>query len=138
MDETSPIAFTDDMRLPETGSQSLRRRAEVLVCCHADGHDEEFVTVRNQWNDWRTAMVRVVDLEDIRWAHPAGAPRPLIHATLSCLSLVGSGQFHTCDGGTAHQLTVCILRRNTAFCIFEDLVARAAAPMAVMTRSIIR
>ena len=76
------------------------------------GPSEMLVQVRCAWNAWRTAEVRVADLQDIHWLQPAGAPRPLLHAYVDCTKLV-SGQIpHDCGGANApHRLLICVLKR---------------------------
>ena len=96
------------------------------MCGHTQGHDEQLVVVQLRWDDWRTAHVRVGDLENIHWSHPSGAPRPLIHASVSCRSFVSGHLPHDCDERTAHRVEVCILKSHATPCVFQDLVLRAS------------
>ncbi len=87
------------------------------------------VVVQRDWNGWRKAMTPMTALEDVHWHQPAGAPRPLIHAYVSCRDLVSGDVPHDCcgDHAFAHRLLVCVLRQHTAPSVFERLVARANA-----------
>ena len=60
-------------------------------------HSGELVVVQRDWSAWRTAMVRLTDLENIHWSQPSGAPRPLIHASVCCNKLVSGEIAHDCD-----------------------------------------
>ncbi len=89
-------------------------------------HDDALVVVQREWNGWRTAMVRVSDLEGIHWARPGGAPRPLIHAHVRCNKILSGDIPHECHGAaTPHSLMVCLLKSHTAPCVFEELSRRA-------------
>ena len=89
------------------------------------------VVVQRDWNGWRKAMAPVTALQGVHWRQPAGAPRPLIHAYVTCDALVSGDVPHECaGGGTPHRLLVCVLKCHTAASVFESLVAKAdgAAP----------
>ena len=71
-------------------------------------------------------MVRLTDLEDIHWAQPSGAPRPLIHASVCCDKLVSGDIAHECQlTPRPHSLLVCVLRSHVGPCVFEELAHRA-------------
>jgi hypothetical protein len=95
------------------------------ACCHSTGHGDQLVVVRAEWNAWRTAHARVSDLVAIHWSQAADVPRPILHATVSCRSLIVGDQLHHCDHTTEHLLTVCILKCQTAPCIFQELAELA-------------
>jgi hypothetical protein len=87
---------------------------------------QSLVVVQTAWNGWRTALVNADDLQDIRWAQPAGAPRPLIHATVSCQKLVSGTIPHECHRTpTPHMLVVCLLKSHLADGVFRELSRRA-------------
>jgi hypothetical protein len=87
---------------------------------------ETLVVVQREWNGWRTATVLLTDLEDIQWLQPNGAPRPLIHAHVSCTKLQSGELQHDCDVMTApHYLMVCVLKSHTAPRVFEELARHA-------------
>ena len=72
-------------------------------------------------------MALLTDLHDIHWHQPPGAPRPLIHAYLSCSKLQSGNLLHDCEPMSApHQLLVCLLKSHTAPWVFEDLARRAS------------
>jgi hypothetical protein len=112
------------MRLSVAGNARDHNDGQI-ACSHSHGHDDQLVVVRAEWNGWRTAHVRVVDLEDIHWWCPVGAPRPLIHAFVSCRAAVAGGLSHCCDAKTAHRVQICILKCHVASCVFQELAARA-------------
>ena len=88
-------------------------------------HDGALVVVQGDWRDWRTAMVRLTDLENIHWSQPSGAPRPLIHATVCCETIVSGAIAHECLAPCSHSLVVCVLRCHTSPWVFEELARRA-------------
>lgn len=94
------------------------------------------VVVQDQWNGWRTAMVLLADLEDVRWLQPAGAPRPLIHAHVSCSKLHPGDLRHTCDGAAPHAVLVCVLKSHTAPRVFAELARRASSGAAGSSSSL--
>ena len=53
-------------------------------------HKETLIRVQSDWNAWRTAEVRLGDLQNIHWRQPRGAPSPLVHGHVSCSSIVSS------------------------------------------------
>ncbi|MGE3957677.1 MAG: hypothetical protein AB7H96_13230 [Vicinamibacterales bacterium] len=83
------------------------------------------VVVQRDWNGWRKALVPVPALEDVHWRQPAGAPRPLVHAYVSCDSLLSGEVPHECAGGGSHRLLVCVLRQHTVPVVFDQLVQQA-------------
>jgi hypothetical protein len=84
------------------------------------------VVVQRDWDGWRTAQVKFGDLEDIHWFQPSRAPRPLIHAYVSCASIVSGELPHDCRQTPApHRLLVCVLKSHTAPWIHAELTARA-------------
>jgi len=85
------------------------------------------VPVRCSWNAWRTAEVRLGDLEGIHWYQPAGAPRRLVHAYVDCTKMRGLIA-HDCQKTPApHRLLVCVLKRHLAPPAYSELVRLAAS-----------
>jgi hypothetical protein len=102
--------------------------------CDVDGipaqapqiHSGALVVVQRDWSDWRTAMVRLTDLENIHWSQPSGAPRPLIHASVCCDKIVSGEIAHECHLTPGpHSLVVCILKSHASPCVFDELARRA-------------
>ena len=90
--------------------------------------DRTAVVVQRDRKDWRTAMVRALDLQEIHWFQPTGAPRPLIHAVVQCTKLLSGELPHECDQSSApHHLLVCLLKCHTAPAVFEELASLADA-----------
>jgi hypothetical protein len=84
------------------------------------------VVVQRDWNGWRKAMTPAAALEQLHWRQPAGAPRPLLHAYVSCTALISGDVPHECTGaGTPHRLLVCVLKCHTAPSVYEELALRA-------------
>src|SRR3954463_5155274 len=85
------------------------------------------VVVQRDWSGWRKAMTPMTALQDVHWHQPAGAPRPIIHAYVSCKDLMSGDIPHECAGQAAPRLLVCVLRQHTAPSVFGALVERANA-----------
>ena len=84
------------------------------------------VVVQRAWSEWRTALVRVSDLEDVHWFRPAGAVRPLIHAYVMCDRVVSGRLSHDCTKSACpHRVLVCLLKSHTTGSVFEELARRA-------------
>lgn len=97
--------------------------------------EDALVAVQNEWNGWRTAMVRVADLQNIRWAQPFGARLPMIHAIVSCDRLVSGRIAHQCDGTVCHRLAVFVLKSHTQPAVFAELskMADRAATVSILS-----
>lgn len=88
--------------------------------------DERLVAVVPEWNGWRTAAVRLADVHDVHWLEPEGAPRPVLHAYVSCSKIVSGDLEHECrDSATPHRLLVCILKTRNAPGVYSELVRQA-------------
>jgi hypothetical protein len=86
------------------------------------------IVVQREWNGWRTARVRVSDLEDVHWLQPPGALRPLIHAYVPCTAIHSGDLSHDCGQADApHMLLVCVLKSHVAPSIFAHLSRSADA-----------
>jgi hypothetical protein len=83
------------------------------------------IPVRLAWNGWRAAMVRVDDLEDIRWVHPAGAPRSIVHADVSWTKIAGSELARDCSPTSPQRVLVCVLKHDTPPSVYAELARRA-------------
>ena len=91
------------------------------------GH-ETLVVVQQEWNGWRTATVRLSDLQEVRWGQPPGAPRPLLQARVACDSIRSGELPHACvETPAPHHLQVWVLKRHAAPSVFEELARRADA-----------
>ena len=87
------------------------------------------MVVQREWNGWRTAVARLIDLEGLHWRQPDGAPRPLVHAHVLCTKVQSENLTHDCDAASApHRLLVCVLKCHTAPGVFALLSQRASAP----------
>jgi hypothetical protein len=88
--------------------------------------DPALIRVQREWNAWRTAEVRLNDLQDVHWFEPRGAPRPLVHAYMSCASIISGDVPHDCHRTPPpHRLLVCVLKRHTAAGAYSEIVRRA-------------
>jgi hypothetical protein len=84
--------------------------------------DEALVTVQREWSGWRTAFVRVRDLQDIHWFQPIGAPRSLIHAYVRCADVVEGDLPHDCASTPPpHRLLVCVLKSHTTGVVYAEI-----------------
>ena len=87
---------------------------------------DHLIAVQTMWNGWRTALVRVGDLENLHWFQPVGAPRALLHAELPCTALRSGSVPHQCDPLTRpHRLMVCVIKSHVTAVIFEALATLA-------------
>lgn len=122
------VQCTDDMRTMTTAPHFDRNTGGVDgISAHApQTHSGAMVVVQRDWSDWRTAMVRLTDLDNIHWSQPSGAPRPLIHASVCCDKIVSGEIAHECHlTPCPHSLVVCVLKSHAGPCVFEELARRA-------------
>jgi len=90
--------------------------------------DEDLrISVTASWKDWRSARVRIVDLQDVHWHQPSGAPHPLVHAYIACTE-VADGEFaHVCEETlTPHHLRVCVLKSHNLPAVYALLAGQAS------------
>jgi len=89
-------------------------------------YDDVTVSISAPWDDWRSAQVRLDDLCDPHWHQPAGAPRPLLHAYVSCGRIVSGELPHVCDPSSApHRIRVCILKKHNTSSAYSEVERRA-------------
>jgi hypothetical protein len=89
-------------------------------------YEDVAISVCAEWNDWRSTHVRLGNLRDAHWHQPHGAPRPLLHAYVSCTD-IGSGDLsHTCDVSSApHLVRVCLLKGHNVPSAYAEVARRA-------------
>ena len=81
------------------------------------------IRVHHEWNSWRYADVPLVALEDVHWFQPVGAPRPLVHAFVSSVS-VGIPQSID-HNENRRRSRVCVLREHALASVYQQLVRRS-------------
>jgi hypothetical protein len=124
MDTALKVASTRHMRTiaadyTQTATPEIQVRAQNNL-------PTALVVVQRAWSEWRTALVRVSDLEDVHWFRPAGAVRPLIHAYVMCDRVVSGRLSHDCTKSACpHRVLVCLLKSHTTGSVFEELARRA-------------
>src|SRR5262249_10906781 len=97
---------------------------------HMGAIDDAVVSVHSEWYGWKTAEVRIGDLETLHWRQPSGAPRLLLHGYVSCARIAGRLP-HDCASATApHKLLVCVLKKNTVPSVYAEIARRAGGPPA--------
>ena len=96
------------------------------------------ICVQGKWDGWKTAEVRLRNLQDVHWSQPTGAPRPLAHGYILCSDIIAGEVPHACDGALPHRLHVCVLKRHSAPTVYAEIARRAEdrrqaeqAPMAL-------
>lgn len=90
--------------------------------------DEVLVRVHREWDSWRSAEVRLSDIQDVHWLQPGHAPHPIVHGFVSCTSIVGGELPHDCEHSSApHTVRVCVLKRHAIPAVYAELVRRAEA-----------
>jgi len=93
--------------------------------------EAETVTVRRQWNDWRTATLRVEDLYDLHFTSFSGgisvaSPRPFLHGYCSCHAFIDGEVAHSCIHGSApHWIKVCVVQMDNSKAAYKRLAAKA-------------
>ena len=105
----------------------MDRHEHFRICLHAD------------WKAWQSATARFVDIHDLHWHQPAGAPHALVHGYVACTDIVAGQIPHQCDPRTApHRLRVCILKRHTTADVYAMLARLAddAVSLACATRRV--
>lgn len=89
--------------------------------------NDMLIPVQREWKGWRTADVRLGDLQNIHWLQPNGAPVPLVHAYVLCTSFVNGDIPHDCGRvAVPHRLLVCVLKSHIAPSAHAELARRAA------------
>jgi hypothetical protein len=129
MDGDARLGFTNQMMSLQARHAAEGQREAALVGPGAGWYKAALVTVRPEWNAWRTAMVRWTDLEGVHWSQPIGAPRQLLHAYVSPKKLL-SGNILDQAQAASPRIKVCLLRCDTLPSVFQALSQRAdsAAP----------
>lgn len=125
MDIACELASTRRMRTI-TADYPHAATPDVQVRAQTANLQTALVVVQRAWSEWRTALVRVSDLEDVHWFRPAGAVRPLIHAYVMCDRVVSGRLSHDCTKSACpHRVLVCLLKSHTTGSVFEELARRA-------------
>lgn len=89
----------------------------VIENMEAEIKNEPVVWVRRQWNDYRDAAYRIRDVSGWHWSDVSGgvnvaAPRPFIHAYVSCNSIIAGELAHSCSHGKGpHRIKVCVTKK---------------------------
>jgi hypothetical protein len=87
---------------------------------------EALIRVHGAWNGWRTAEVRLADLEHIHWLQPDRAPRQLVHGHILCRDLVSGDIPHECEGTPGpHRLLVCVIKNHNTAAVYAEVARRA-------------
>jgi len=88
--------------------------------------DEMPIFVQREWDGWRTAEVRLGDLQNIHWHQPRGALRALAHGYISCASITAGTIPHECERTPGpHRLLVCVLKSRSAPSVYAEIARRA-------------
>lgn len=97
-------------------------------------HDA-LICVQGAWNGWRTAEVRLGDLEHVHWLQPERAPRQLLHGYISCMKVVSGDVQHECAGTPGpHRLLVCVLKHHNTAGLYAEVARRASDTLLVPQR----
>jgi hypothetical protein len=89
--------------------------------------NDVWIRVHGSWIGWRSAEIRLTDLEDVHWCQPQGAPHSLVHGFVRCIHLQNGDIEHRCDGSTAHRIRVCVLKHHVIASTYRELAGRADA-----------
>ena len=112
------------MMTPQIVGAAETKTDAALIGPSAGWYKAALVTVRPEWNAWRTAMVKWTDLEGVHWAQPHGAPRQLLHAYVSPKKLLSGNIVERVATGSP-RIKVCVLRCDTLPSVFQALSQRA-------------
>ncbi len=84
------------------------------------------VSLTTGWNDWHWANAPLAALRDVHWRQPAGAPRPIVHAYISCSAVTDGELSHRCAAASRpHDVLVCVLRRHNLPAAYTALARQA-------------
>ena len=84
------------------------------------------IPIQHRWDGEHAGEVRLVDLRDVHWLQPDGAPQPLIHAFVLCTNIFANQIQHECEHASApHRLRVCILRTSVPASAYDALARQA-------------
>ncbi len=89
--------------------------------------NDQTVSVRRQWNDWRDAEYRLSDISGLHWSRISGgvnapAPQPFIHGYVLCDQMLGGELAHSCRHGSGpHEIKVCIVKKMNKPAVFKQL-----------------
>jgi hypothetical protein len=91
-----------------------------------DINEQISIFVQREWDGWRTAEVRLDDLEHVHWLRPSGAPCDLVHGYISCARIASGRIAHDCERSAGpHRLLVCVLKKHTLPSAYAELTRRA-------------
>jgi hypothetical protein len=89
-------------------------------------NENTLIFVQREWDGWRTAEVRLGDLEHIHWFQPSEAPCALVHGYIWCASITAGNIPHICEPSAGpHRLLVCVLKRHSLPSVYAELARRA-------------
>jgi hypothetical protein len=87
---------------------------------------EALICVQGAWNGWKTAEIRLSDLEHVHWLQPERAPRQMVHGYISCGNLLSGDIPHECDGASGpHRLLVCVIKHHNTATAYAEVSRRA-------------
>ena len=92
---------------------------------------EPTVWVRRQWNDWRRALYRLADLEDVHWTDLSGgtrapAPRYFLHGYVWCDGMLEGELAHSgMHGQCPHHVKVCVIKKDNQPATIRRLMEQA-------------
>lgn len=90
------------------------------------GTNTQTISLTRGWNDWHWANAPLNVLRDIHWHRPTGAPRPIVHAYISCDDIADGELSHQCCAASApHRLLVCVLRRRNLPTAYAQIAQQA-------------
>jgi hypothetical protein len=124
--KTAPNDAGNTERGLATTASEVQVMVTKILSAKARLDDLTIVTVRRQWNDWKTGTVRFNKLRDFHRRSVSGgvqspSPRPMLYARMFCDSLLSGEIGHSCAHGQGpHDILVCIVKKDNAK-IFADL-----------------
>ena len=93
---------------------------------------DALICVQGAWNGWKTAEVRLRDLEHVHWHQPTRAPRQMLHGYVTCGSLLSGDIPHECVGAPgSHRLLVCVIKHHNTAAVYAEVARRAGQTVRV-------
>ena len=91
---------------------------------------ESIITIRRQWNDWKTAKVSLRDLSGLHWDNESGgvrarSPQLFLHGYVFCTAILEGEISHSCrHGKPPHNIKVCIVKQDNSKAEYAAALAK--------------
>ena len=99
--------------------------------------DQNLVTVRRQWNDWRTAEYKLCNVDGLHLSDQSGgvnasASQEFIHGYVQCDGMESGELAHSGSHGPCpHQIKVCFVKKDNNKKVFALVSQMASLPFSI-------